>query len=243
MEKKYLKILALLPVFLVLLYSIHALGNEPTKKSAQPTQINDEVTKIVIDKNTTDQQFSDIMKMLHDSDIKAAFKNIKRNANGEIIAIDIDLTKDGETSHYSANSTNAIQKITIKVDDDFISITSDGIDVAGFPNMPNIASGAMTQHSNALEMLKKMLQENDRFTSSFGSINEDPFFKQFLSSPSGNANRFLNDNDYKYTKKINKTYIVNGKKVTEEAYEKMDKSQIQSLVIKNEVVERFDKEN
>ena len=62
------------------------------------------------------------------------FKKIIRNDNNEISAIKINITKNGSTSSYSANSNMGIYSIIIDIDRDFVSIHNKGIQVFGYKN-------------------------------------------------------------------------------------------------------------
>ncbi len=206
------------------------------------------VKLIQITKETSDSDFLKIMEDLKKEKIDVIFSNVKRNNENFIINIDITVSKNGNTQEYSANNTNGIYPIIIKIKDDFISITDENQDVFTFGNT--------ISEDDGMAQIQKMMQQQMQMLRQFNSgsaITSDPFFSSFFndSNPFGNDdmlkkmmesiqslnssnnNSFLNKqnkNADNYTQYESK-YIVNGKEMSEEEYKKMDKSKIRSLQI------------
>ncbi|NNL16744.1 MAG: hypothetical protein HKO81_08905 [Flavobacteriaceae bacterium] len=71
--------------------------------------INDSVN-ITIDSDTTDDELDDIKAMLKEHGITAKFSNIKRNSDGELTSIKIELKdENGNTAVSQTSSTDPIQ--------------------------------------------------------------------------------------------------------------------------------------
>ncbi len=199
---------------------------------------------IQITKETSDSDFLEIMEDLKKEKIDVIFSNVKRNSENFITNIDITVSKNGNTQEYSANNTNGIYPITIKIKDDFISITDENQDVFTFGNTIS-AEDEMAQIQKMMQQQMQILKQfnnksaiaNDPFFSSFFK-DSDPFgnddiLKKMMESMQNNSNSFANrqnENADNYTQYESK-YIVNGKEMSEEEYKKMDKSKIRSLQI------------
>ncbi len=211
--------------------------------TAQYNYINLENAKTIrITKETSDSDFLKIMEDLKKEKIDVLFSNVKRNGENFITNIDITVSKNGNTQEYSGNNTNGIYPITIKIKDDFISITDENQDVFTFGN-------TISEDDEMAQIQKMMQQQMLKHFNSRSTIASDPFFSSFFndSDPFGNddmlkkmmksmqnnSNSFANGqnkNADKYTQYESK-YIVNGKEMSEEEYKKMDKSKIRSLQI------------
>ena len=247
LANKYKKYFYILPAVLLLFYSINSIGKtkESKVKSSEIIidKIKDDTIKIKIDKTTSDSNISDIMTSLKEKGITAEFTDIQRNEDNEITAIKINITKNGSTSSYSANSNMGINTIIIDIDGDFVSIHNEGVQVFGFGNSNNQDDDEiskliqqqrafMNNHSNGMDEIKKMIEQQRAL---FQSLNMDD--DAFFSNKTDNE-----DDDYFNFKETTKNvYIVNGKQMSEEAYRKMDKSKINSLVIKKEIVKTYAK--
>jgi hypothetical protein len=242
-NSKFKKYFYVVPVFILLLITVNSVGFNKDTIKQEKTSITDEKIKITIDKKTSDNDISKIMSSLRDKGIIAEFKNITRNENNEITAIKINITKNGSTSSYSANSNMGINSIIIDIDGDFVSIHNEGIQVFGFGNNNDDAiisqlmqrqQSFFNNQSEEMELLKKMMQnQNSIFENLNFNFDEDsdPFIER----------KDINKNDYRYNKTVKETYIVNGKEMTKADYEQMNKSQIKSLEIKKEIVKSYTK--
>lgn len=81
--------------------------------------------KITIDKDTKDSEFKEITTTLKKHNIEASFSKIKRNKNGEITGIKIQLKdKKGNESSTSFSSSEPINAITLGAKNDSLYITS-----------------------------------------------------------------------------------------------------------------------
>lgn len=224
------------------------------------------IIKIEINKNTTDKEIGNIMISLNEKGIKTSFTNIKRNEVNEIIAINIDVTKNGSTSSFQASSDVAISKIIIDIDGDFVSIYNEGIQIFGIGSNDELAERIKKQMSFIndkikdidKEVLKNNIQEQIiAFKDKFGNIDElkKMMEKQkelfsYFNFDKNDFDRFFSENNssglqnpekFSLQKETKSTYIVNGKKMSKEEYEKMDKSKINSLEIRKEVIKTYKK--
>ena len=85
----------------------------------------DNKIKVTVDKNTTDNEFKQIVKTLKKHNIEAKFSGIKRNNKNEIIAIKIKLKDDdGNESNTSLSSDNPISTINLGAEKNSLYITS-----------------------------------------------------------------------------------------------------------------------
>lgn len=76
---------------------------------SDPIYFNDTVS-ITIDSDTTNEELEDIKSMLKEHGITAKFSNIKRNDDGELTSIKIELKdENGNTAVSQTSSTNPIQ--------------------------------------------------------------------------------------------------------------------------------------
>lgn len=107
--------------FVLIITAIIVLGPTFSSFSAKHESANQNVTKAINDVNvnitinseTTQKEFEDIMDMLKEHDIKGSFKNIKRNADGQITSIKIELEdlNTGSQSVSNIKSSSPIQEI------------------------------------------------------------------------------------------------------------------------------------
>lgn len=220
---------------LVTTYELSKIAMANPVSTAQHNYINLENAKTIrITKETSDSDFLKIMEDLKKEKTDVIFSNVKRNGKNAITNIDITISKNGNTQEYSANNTNGIYPIIIKIKDDFISITDENQDVFTFGNT--------ISEDDEMAQIQKMMQQQMQMLKQFNSrstIANDPFFSSFFndSDPFGNDDMLKkmmesmqNEKNDKYTQYESK-YIVNGKEMSEEEYKKMDKSKIRSLQI------------
>ncbi|MFD0964111.1 hypothetical protein [Pseudofulvibacter geojedonensis] len=86
----------------------------------------DREIKITIDKDTRDSEFKEITNTLKKHDIEASFSKIKRNKQGEITGIKIELEDNkGNASSTSISSSEPINAITLGAKNDSLYITSE----------------------------------------------------------------------------------------------------------------------
>lgn len=80
--------------------------NSFTNKTTESNQFQKEVSvSITIDSDTTDEELEDIKAMLKEHGITAKFSNIKRNDDGELTAIKIELKDENGNSAVSQTSS------------------------------------------------------------------------------------------------------------------------------------------
>ena len=81
--------------------------------------------EVTIDKDTKDSEFKEITKRLKKHDIQAKFRGVKRNKQGEITSIKIDLKdNNGNESSTALSSSSPIEPLTIGAKDGSLYITS-----------------------------------------------------------------------------------------------------------------------
>lgn len=91
-----------------------------TKKLVSQSNIQkekDHLEAILITKDFKNIDLEKIQDKLKKNDISIKFKSIKRNNNGEIIAIKIDIKSKQSNANYNINSDEAIKPIKISFDD------------------------------------------------------------------------------------------------------------------------------
>ena len=124
-----LKFLLVLPLVALFLMSFNTknvyLDANPTLKSE--TTFGD-IEMVMITKDFTDSDFEKVKKEFANKGITLKFKGIKRNSNGEIIAIKIEAKSKKSNASYNINADEGIKpiKITFDEDSDAISIGNVG---------------------------------------------------------------------------------------------------------------------
>ena len=112
-------------------------------------------------------------------------------------------------------------------------------------NMKEQMEAFKNQFDNIDELKNRMERQKKLFSSFFPKFqdkfaNEDEPNKQ-LPFLNNNATGLQNLEEYDYHQESKSTYIVNGKEMSKEAYEKVDKATIKSLQIKKEVLKSYKK--
>ena len=100
--------------------------NSATKQSVTKDNIDKALGNIsitIIDKNTSDTELKDIKEDLQKEGLKLKFKGVKRNNDGEIIAIKIDAKSKNSSANYNIDSKEAIHPIKIVYDTENDSIS------------------------------------------------------------------------------------------------------------------------
>jgi len=205
-----------------------------------------------INKNTTDQEFLKIMEELKEKDIDIIFNNVARNEDGLITNIEIVVSKQDLSEEFSDANPNGIQPILIKITEGRIYVGYEfPEDTFAFSN--GDMTDEMVQIQKMMQKQMQMLQQmrgssnnNDIFAKFFGNdpmmSNPQKMMQQMMQqmmqdddaffSNSGLGNRNAQSQPkVRSNVKMEKHYIVNGKEMTEEEYQKMDKSKIRSLQI------------
>jgi len=221
-------------------------------KYAIPLNKKENAIEFRINKNTTDKEFLKIMEELKEKDIDIIFNNVERNEDGFITNIEIVVSKQDLSEEFSDANPNGIQPILIKITDDRIFVGYEfQEDMFAFSN--GDMTDEMVQIQKMMQKQMQMLQQmqgssnnNDIFAKFFGNdpmmsnpqkimqkmmqqmMQDDGSF--FSNRGAGNRNTQSQPKAQSYAK-MEKHYIVNGKEMTEEEYQKMDKSKIRSLQI------------
>ncbi len=216
-----------------------------------PSPVKEEAVIFKINKNTTDEDFLKIMEESKQKDIDIIFNNVERNEDGIITNIEIVVSKGDLNEEFADANPNGIQPIIIKVTDTniFVGYEFEQDDFFAFSNgnMQDEMSQIQKMMQRQMQLLQQMQgssNNNNLFAKFFGNdmmSEPDKMMQQMMQQMmqgddaffSNNANGTNNQGQAKAeTKvKIEKHYIVNGKEITEEEYQKMDKSKIRSLQV------------
>ncbi len=209
-----------------------------------------ELFQFEITKNTTDTDFLNIMETVKKDKIDILFNNVERNENNEIINIEIFVSKEDLSEEFQDNNQNGIQPILIKIYEDHIFIGyayQENNSFSFFEDDEDNTNNQMAMMQKMMQRQMQMLQQlrgssnnNDIFAQFFGNDpimqNPDKMMQKMMQQmmqadsffSSGNHN---SDPKVQSEIKMEKHYIVNGKEMTEEEYQKFDKSKIRSLQI------------
>jgi len=129
---------------------------------------------ITIDKSTSEEDFKDIKKMLHENGITATFTNIERNDLNEVTGLKIKLNDNqSEAAEGNISSNIPIAPITFGRKDGLLFITTGNKQLGAFGlfNQNNMMPFGFDQDS----LIGQNLQ-------SFGNFNFDDFFNDSNSS-------------------------------------------------------------
>jgi hypothetical protein len=186
------------------------ISNKKTKKELN-NLFDKEIIEFVVTKNATDLELKNIKKEFNKQDVKISFKKVKRNKKNEIISIKINATRKGSKVNYVNSNDNGINSISIKFEDNNISIGD------------NDAHSMHLKHKNLFVWADDKKHKNKHKKHTKIEIHSDD------DSHGHDQNVFVySDDDNKNT-----TYIVNDKKMTKEEFEKMDKKDIHTIRIES----------
>lgn len=110
-----LQFVAIIAVIAVLGLTLSSFSAKDKLMVQTATSIKNDINvDVTINSTTTQKEFEDIMDMLKEHDIKGSFTNIKRNDEGEIISIKIELEDltSGSKSVSNMQSSLPIQEIS-----------------------------------------------------------------------------------------------------------------------------------
>lgn len=115
---KVVLVLPLLAAFMLGFNTKTIAQQAPKDKSAKVVEIKSEVKKFVITKSTTDSKLDGLKEKLNGENVKIKFKGIKRNANDEITAININYESKNGKGNHSISTDKPISPIAITLDQD-----------------------------------------------------------------------------------------------------------------------------
>ena len=115
------KLLHLITLFTFTISSSYAHINNINNISLQQNN-NDIIAEI--NKNTTENQFTELVAYFEENDIELNLNKIDYNGNNEITSIQISLKKDGKNSNYSLSSNTPIPNISLGYKNNNLFITS-----------------------------------------------------------------------------------------------------------------------
>jgi len=217
-----------------------------------------------LDHTSTKKDLAGITTQFDKKDISVKFKGIKRNRKDEIIAIKINAkTKDGKKStSYAVNGQESIKPIQItfsNISDNLTitPVTFDNAIVVGYANEEDSNSLNLLQDKKITFNKNKLTNTKSQWTTSVGVNNNSLNEKESTNSKESGwevkderNNVFYFTRDTLYVnekpnllatiKKQNEKeplYIVDGKEITANEFESIDKHNIYSIsVVKNESV-------
>ena len=215
-----------------------------------PSPVKEEVVVFKINKNTTDEDFLKIMEESKQKDIDIVFNNVNRNEDGIITNIEIVVSKGDLNKEFADANPNGIQPIIIKVTDTNIFVGYEFGQDDFFASSNRNTQDEMSQIQKMMQRQIQLLQQmqgssnnNNLFAKFFGNdmmSDPDKMMQQMMQQMMQGDDAFFSNNangtnngqaKAKTNVKIEKHYIVNGKEMTEEEYQKMDKSKIRSLQV------------
>ena len=187
-------------------------------------QESDAITA-TITKNTTEEQFDELISYFKDNNIELNLSEVNYNEENEIISIKISLEKEGQNSNYGLSSTQPISDIELGYKNDSLFIkTSKGLETSS-----ESLSSLLEELSDGNTSIDSLLTANP-FSLSFnsadlqnfinsGSLHFDlddlaqDFFDQTSSSSSSNtpsASKELPKYNFINTPYIQKLIIIDG---------------------------------
>ncbi|CAM3447184.1 hypothetical protein AEQU2_02401 [Aequorivita lipolytica] len=152
-----------LSLFFILLFTAFGLSSFASKnlivKISENNFLTEKQIKVVITKNTTEEELEKIKKQMVDEGLQFNYANVDYNQNNEIISITIQYKDANNNSgNYSVSSQNPINDIVIVSEGSRIFVTS-----AGSSNQTFISQGSGEQTSksseNSYEDRRQYMQE------------------------------------------------------------------------------------
>ena len=213
------KFLLVVPLLSILLMSVNTEEVYVENTSTESIVINKEETpkliEIVFSKDTSDNEFNGIKEELKDQGVSMEINDIKRNSEGQIIAIDISFKTKSGSANYNVDDTKGIEPFYFKLEDD----NSFGVGPQKTVNGVKILNG------------QKSLIEKVRIVEGYLNKNNTELDSVVVS---GHAKNYKNINDTIYVKRINNDSVY--VKVTGEAYTFKTKD---TLVINKPITGRY----
>lgn len=117
MQFKFALIIPVLIAF-ILIFNTKIIAQNKITKNAKIVHIDSKVLEIIISKDNTEAELEKIKNDFLKESITVKFKGIKRNSNGEIIAIKINVSSNVSNVNYSTSTDTPIKPIKITFDSD-----------------------------------------------------------------------------------------------------------------------------
>ena len=124
-KRNQLKLILVLPLlaFFIMSFNTKTIYVETVEEDNQTTN-SGEAIEIIFTKNTSDEDLEQIKKELQSKGITFTYKNVKRNSDGEIIAIHTEFKSADNSSNYNISGENGIKPFHFKSSDDSFSVGS-----------------------------------------------------------------------------------------------------------------------
>jgi len=199
------------------------LVNNKIYKNHNNSLFKDNIIEITINKNTTAKKLTSIKSELEKEGVSISFKKVKRNKQNEIISIKINASNKNSKVNYENSNENGINDITIKFEDNSISIGDNDKLVMHFKRN---GKHSLFFSSNSDDIHKK--HKKHKLFKKHKKHKKHRIIE--IDKNDGNTSIFIlkGDDDE------NATYIINGKKMTKKEFEKMDKKNIKTIEIESE---------
>lgn len=204
--------------------------NTKVVAQVQEIEIVEGITKIelLIDKDYTKAQMNEDIEFMKERDITLKFKGVKRNASGEITAINASYKTDtGKSGSYSQNSDEPIKPFSFRIDGQ-----QDG-QIVGF-----YSENAMHEaHSYGSKTSQKIILELDDDKLHKGKHKKYEVIR-LHSGDEKDVHTWVESGDGEEVEievKVvdgEKVIKVNGKEVSEEELEKLEKSESKTITVK-----------
>ncbi len=114
-QLKYTLVIPVLALFLMSFNTKEIYVNK-AKKPIIVSLSNNDIIEVIITKNFTDDELENLKLKLKSEGFNAKFKGIKRNTNGEITAIKIEVSSKSANSNFDIDSSEAIKPIKISIE-------------------------------------------------------------------------------------------------------------------------------
>ena len=147
----------------VLIFAVGAAHSNFNSSKAFLIQESNEITA-TITKNTSEEQFNDLITYFEDNGITLNLSEVNYNENNEIISIKISLEKEGQTSNYGLSSNQPISDIQL-----------------GFKNNGLFIKAAKGIHTST-HSLSSMFEQLNGNKSIDSLLTEHPFSFSFSSA-------------------------------------------------------------
>ena len=130
-KQNQLKVLFVLPLVALFLFSFNTKEIITYTETEEPIALIESVTPgnieaIIINKNTTNDELSELSDKYEKKGIHLKFKGVKRNSAGEITSIDISAKTENSRVSFNTSEDEGIEpiKITVDIENNKISVGS-----------------------------------------------------------------------------------------------------------------------
>ncbi len=226
------KLLIALPLLacFVMSFNIEDIYVEASVEDTTTSEQDNETIEIIITKNTSDADLEVIKKDLSAKGITFTYKNIKRNNDGEIMAISTEFKSEKSNANYAIEGDdNGIKPFKFKSSDGLLNVGTLDQNTFIFESKDNKTKAQSTNSTNKVIVIEdedsnetidvKTIKNSD--TIHFVQKNRNSFS---FSTDDDDANIFIHETD-------DPIFIINGKKVEKSLFEDVDSDDIESIFV------------